>query len=230
MTIVIVIVPRLPPATDGVGDYSLLLAQELYRKFGVKTHFLVCDPDGESQTQIDGFLISQLAASTTSDLIRCLQNIDSQHVFLHYVGYGYQKWGCPTWLIKGMIQWRSQSPNVQLTTMFHELYALPGQKPWKHNFWNSSIQKNLAEKIARLSDHTITSRQAYAETIDRFRLGLESKTPFFPVFSTVGEPQFVTPWEERSPHLVIFGQALNKRRAYEESSHSLESICIQFGI
>ena len=41
---IIQIVPKLPPAIDGLGDYALNIARQLYKDFGVKTHFVVGDP------------------------------------------------------------------------------------------------------------------------------------------------------------------------------------------
>jgi hypothetical protein len=226
------IVPRLPPSIDGVGDYSLYLAQNLRQQFGLNTRFIVCDPACLSPSQIDGFPVSKLSHASSVELLDCLKehSSESSQIFLHYVGYGYAKWGCPDWLLKALSIWCTQLPDTLLVTMFHELYAFPGRKPWKHQFWNSFVQKSLASKLARLSTHTVTSSQAYAKTIDTFRGDVNSSTPFFPVFSTVGEAKSLNTWADRLPQLVIFGQALNKRRAYEESWTALESICQQFGI
>ncbi len=230
MSIIFTIVPRLPPSTCGVGDYALYLAQKLRQNFGIKTQFIVCDPNWSSQPEIDGFPILKLSAPTTSNLVRCLQEGDCSQLFVHYVGYGYARWGCPDWLLKALSTWRARSPKAQLITMFHELYALPGNKPWKHNFWNSSSQKILTQQLIRLSDHRITSSQNYAETIDHFRSDSGLPTLFFPVFSTVGEPPLIKPWADRSSQLVIFGQALTKRRAYEERLAAIQSACEQFDI
>ena len=231
MSTVVTIVPRLPPSTDGVGDYSLYLAQKLRKQFDLKTQFIVCDPAWPFQSEVDGFSVSHLSELSTSELLRCLQNSSEfSHVFLHYVGYGYAKWGCPVWLLKALSTWRSKSSQVQLVTMFHELYALPGNKPWKHNFWNSSSQKTLAKQLVKLSDHTITSSRKYAETIDSFCPYSKSPIRFFPVFSTVGEPPLIKPWADRLSQLIIFGQASNKQRAYENSLKEIQSACKRFDI
>jgi hypothetical protein len=49
------IVPRLPPAIDGVGDYALNLARQLRQDFSIHTHFLVCDPNWNGKTELEGF-------------------------------------------------------------------------------------------------------------------------------------------------------------------------------
>ncbi len=62
---IVQIVPRLPPYTDGEGDYSLMLAEQLLEQHNLKTHFLVCRPDVYSETTIKGFPITVLPSLTT---------------------------------------------------------------------------------------------------------------------------------------------------------------------
>ena len=38
------IVPSLPPAISGVGDYAYLLAKQMRETKGIQTIFIVCDP------------------------------------------------------------------------------------------------------------------------------------------------------------------------------------------
>ena len=225
------IVPRLPPSTDGVGDYSLYLAHQLRKECNIETEFIVCDPLWNAQSEVQGFRTVHLKERSTSAFLQLLQSEHSQRtqLFLHYVGYGYARWGCPNWLLNGLKTWRSQ-PGHQLVTMFHELYTLPGRKPWKHPFWNSRIQQFITKELAQISDHSITSGQQYAEILDRFRQKPDAPTPFFPVFSTVGELSQISSWDEREPILIIFGQAINKRRAYLESQNQIQEICQRFQI
>jgi hypothetical protein len=231
MSTLFTIVPRLPPSTDGVGDYSLYLARKLQQDFGLKTHFIVCDPLWESQPEVQGFRATHLKERSTSALLQLLQTDfpETKQLFLHYVGYGYARWGCPNWLLNALKTWRSQSGH-QLVTMFHELYTLPGKQPWKHPFWNSHVQQSITKQLAQISGHSITSGQQYAEILDRFRVNPDNPTPYFPVFSTVGELTQVPSWDDREPILIIFGQAINKRRAYTESQEQLQSICQRFQI
>jgi hypothetical protein len=35
------IIPRLPPAIDGVGDYALSLARQLRHDYDIDTHFII---------------------------------------------------------------------------------------------------------------------------------------------------------------------------------------------
>ncbi|MHC5830485.1 MAG: glycosyltransferase family 1 protein, partial [Nostoc sp.] len=55
------IVPRLPPAIDGVGDYALNLARQLRKDFNIQTHFIVGNPTWTGAAEIEGFPVSQIS-------------------------------------------------------------------------------------------------------------------------------------------------------------------------
>ena len=42
---IIQVVPTFPPVVSGVGDYALLLAEELRRSHNLHSRFIVGDPD-----------------------------------------------------------------------------------------------------------------------------------------------------------------------------------------
>src|ERR1035437_1050608 len=126
---IIQIVPFLPPSLSGVGDYAVLLARQMRKEHDVNTVFLVCDPnwkpedgrrtadDGRRTSDLrpltsglwlDDFPVYQLKKQNAVELLRVL----SQHgmpatVLLHFVGYGYQKRGCPVWLVRALREWKS---------------------------------------------------------------------------------------------------------------------------
>jgi hypothetical protein len=226
------IVPRLPSSIDGVGDYALHLARSLREQWKIETEFIVCDPNWSVQSEVQGFRVSHLKERSTSDLLQLIQTHHAQttQLFLHYVGYGYARWGAPRWLINGLEIWRSNSSDRQLVTMFHEIYAVPGHKPWRHPFWNSHLQRSLSTKLAQVSDHVLTSSENYAALLDTFRSKHHAPTPYLPVFSTVGEPIEILDWKDREPILVIFGNTSVKHRIYRENQAQLPAICEEFQI
>ena len=71
-------------------------------------------------------------------------------VILHYVGYGYEKRGCPLWLIRGLESWKRNHRVHRLLVIFHELYA--AGSPWQSSFWNSPVQRWITGRLARLAD------------------------------------------------------------------------------
>lgn len=223
------IVPRLPPATDGVGDYALNLAHQLRQDFEIKTHFIVGDRTWHKLEKLESFLISQINDQSSQALAFLLSQLSIDKVLLHYVGYGYAQRGCPVWLIDGLKLWHEQQPERKLVTMFHEVYA-SSNKPWHSSFWLSPVQKKLASRLAKLSDRILTSKQLYADILSTLSQGKHLEIEAIPVFSNIGEPQQIPPLSERQPWLVIFGGQNNRKRAYIESCSKISSICQILGI
>ncbi len=222
LTAIVQIVPKLPPVIDGVGDYALNLAQQLYKDFGIRTHFIIGDSTWTGGAVIEGLPVSQVAECSATALLASLSNLCPTVVLLHYVGYGYAKRGCPFWLVEGLERWRNGGGRL-LVTMFHELYA--SGPPWTSSFWLSPLQRNLAVRLANLSDRCLTSRQGYAKSLHQLSRGKQTQIPALPVFSNIGEPEQVLPLAERTRRLVVFGGRSNRLRVYQESLAALELAC-----
>ena len=218
------IVPRLPPETNGVGDYALNLARQIRKDFDIETHFVVGDPDWQGEETIEGFCVSKVADRSAKELLSLLENNSSATVLLHYVGYGYAQRGCPIWLVEGLQNWCKQYSPKKLVTMFHEVYA-SSNKPWHSSFWLSPLQRNITACLAQLSNRIITSKQLYADIISRISEGKHQNITTLPVFSNIGEPTQVRQLSERKPWLVVFGGREKRRRVYKESKDQLNFIC-----
>src|SRR5258708_4405092 len=148
MTRIIQIVPRLPPSISGVGDYAFLLAGELRRAHGIETTFVVGDPDWKNaenlkaemlktEFELDGFKVFCVNERRAEELLRLLSQPETPStVLLQYVGYGFEKRGCPAWLVNALREWKhgAASEIRALVTMFHELYARRGAV-WTSSFW-----------------------------------------------------------------------------------------------
>ncbi|OUL30807.1 hypothetical protein BV375_13435 [Nostoc sp. 106C] len=83
---VISIVPRLPPAINGVGDYALNLACELRTNFNIQTHFIVDNPTWVGAAKIEGFPISEISNRSFDVLLTLLSGDRTSSILLHYVG------------------------------------------------------------------------------------------------------------------------------------------------
>ncbi|OKH40425.1 hypothetical protein NIES2119_02035 [[Phormidium ambiguum] IAM M-71] len=224
------LVPYLPPAIDGVGDYALNLAMQLRKDFGMKTDFIIGNPTNISIPNIDGFPINQVEIHSAKNLLSLLPKNypEASTVLLHYVGYGYAKRGCPIWLIDALEKWRKANVNSFLVTMFHEVYATG--PVWSSSFWLSPLQKNLAVRLSRLSDRCLTSKQGYAQMLRELSGGKQNQIPALPVFSNIGEPESVPPLTTRPPRLIIFGSSSNRQRVYQRSGRALEKTCQELEI
>ena len=225
---IIQIVPRLPPAIDGVGDYAYLLARQIRQDFGIQTHFVVSDPDWSGSSDLDGFPVSQLGRRSVSDLHSVLKYESSAIILLHYVGYGYAKRGCPTWLVNALKQRHASNSNARLVTMFHEVYA--SGSPWTSSFWLLPLQKNLISRLTRLSNVCFTNRQEYAKRLQCLNGRKTFQATVLPVFSTIGELSQVSLLTERSKRLVIFGSRNARLWVYEQCLSALNQICVDLDI
>jgi hypothetical protein len=229
LTNVYSIVPRLPPAIDGVGDYALNLARQLRKDFNIQTHFIVGNPTWSGESEIEGFAVSQIRDRTANNLVELLSGDRTSPILLHYVGYGYAQRGCPVWLVDGLQRWKSSFPNRLLVTMFHELYA--SGAPWTSSFWLSSLQKNLAARLTKLSDRCITSKQLYADMISQLSQGKHQQVPALPVFSNIGEPEKPPlALSHRQQQLVVFGGIAKRTRVYQDCQTTLEYVCHSLNI
>ena len=215
------IITRLPPAIDVVGDYGLKVALELREHHNLDTKFIVGDPTWDGKASINGFEVEKVRERNSQSLIKALDS--SERVLLHYVGYGYARRGCPTWLIAGLETWYKKLPEANLVTMFHELYA--NGAIWSSAFWTSPLQQSLFKRLVRLSDRSITSREEYKIKISQVMAGKHSQVDQLPVFSTVGELSQPIPLRQRQRRLVIFGSASWRCYAYRRSLAHLERIC-----
>ncbi|MBY0516456.1 MAG: hypothetical protein K2P81_06085 [Bacteriovoracaceae bacterium] len=217
---ILIIVPRLPPSINGVGDYALELAKRINQDHSQLFEFLVSDPSWKGENLISGFPVHKLESRDQTSLNGFLKPYSS--VFLHYVGYGYAKRGSPVWLVKGLGHWLNQNPSRRLYTMFHELYAFG--PVWTSQFWTSPLQKQLAQKLMLMSTKCATSKQGYAEKIEKLSKGKHTNILVSPVFSNIGEPQERLPYIERDSNLIIFGSPGPKNRIYEQSMAGVEKI------
>lgn len=200
---IVQIVPHLPPPFEGLGGSALALAGILAKRFGIDTSFV------EART---------LAAPRAAALISALEAA-ADRALLHYANYGYERRGCPAWLIEGLAGWRRRRAGRRLITLFHEVYA--SGPPWRSSFWLHPIQRRLAAAVIRGSDGLATPLPLYAGLLRPWAAGREVLV--MPVFSNVGEPATVPCLAERARRLVVFGGAGVRQRAYASFLPALAS-------
>jgi len=216
MTIV-QLVPWLPPALEGVGSYAAALGRAL-AELGIGSRYLVGDP-GWGSGELAGERVRERRAAA---LARQLAASGAATVLVHYVNYGYQRRGCPSWVVGGLRRWRAGAHGRRLVTYFHEVFATG--PPWRSSFWLSPLQRRLAMRLLRASDGAATSLALYGRMLARLRPAADVWVT--PVFSTVGEPAAVPPPAERRPRaMLVFGGAGNRRRAYGELRPALAAAC-----
>jgi hypothetical protein len=227
MKTILSLVPRLPPAIDGVGDYALLLSQNLADRHQIFTQFINCDPIESESKDPSQIQLTQRSTDALLTILDGFDNIDT--LFLHYVGYGYAKRGCPLWLLAALSKWRNSRSSRRLVIMFHEVYA-SSNLPWNSQFWTSPIQKQIAKDLVILCDRVITNSQIFAHTISKLSSKHDGKILSLPIFSNIGECPIPIPLKERQHWLVTFGNSGFRKSIYTNSLEQVTIICQQLGI
>ena len=226
------IVPALPPAFSGVGDFAMLLARELLARHGVSGRFVVGDPAWNAPAAVAPFPAAAVAARSTAALrasLDALPRAPDDAVLLHYVGYGYANRGCPFWLVEALERWkRAAAPASRLLVLFHETFA--SGPVWSSAFWTRPFQRSLAARLARLADaRRITTTVGRGELSGTFRRGETLPATVAPVFSNVGEPAAPPPPVAREQQVVVFGSRPVRAAVYANAG-ALVAFCARHGI
>ncbi|MEO1403552.1 MAG: hypothetical protein AAFV72_20220 [Cyanobacteria bacterium J06635_1] len=218
------IVPRLPPYSDGVGDYARLLAQQLSKVHNLETEFVAFRPGTKTPSKVDGFCTYRVFNHTAPALLAKLPN-DISGMILHYSNYPYLqgKLDAPLWLVDALKTLVEQL-SIPLVVMFHELPTLK----WKQIRILNPIQSRVSRRLCQIASTVVTDSHHF-----KTQLAQWTDTPIacIPDFSTIGEPQpgEILPLDSRQRRVVIFGGS-DRRRVYKHSLENLLKTCQALGI
>lgn len=201
---VLQIVPRLRPSVCGVGDYAVSIAQEMRKRHGIETRFLVGDPAWSHGSEVEGFAVDRVSDRTSGALAAAVRRSECEAVIVQYSAYGFQKRGAPLWLVRGLATAR----HPQVLAMFHELYATG--PVCSSAFWLSPLMRWIARRLAELSKYVYVSRAAAARW-----LGGDNIT-VLPIFSSLGEIECPAPLRQRPNHLALFAYQAGTNAWYWE--------------
>lgn len=146
------IVPALPPAMDGVGDYGLCLARAFRARHGVETVFVCGNPSWLGPGVLDGFSVHAVGVVPERRFPALLRDLAPAGavILLNFVGSGYDRNSCPHWLLRGLQDWKRRTPTARLVTMYHESYS--EGPPWTRSFWTNPFQRRICRHLALISD------------------------------------------------------------------------------
>ena len=169
------IVPALPPQISDVGDYALRLALHLQQSFGVQSRFIVCDPEWNGPSRVEGFVVRRLRLRSEAGIWGFLASSKEKDatVLLHYAGNAYDKLGVPLWLYRGIKSWleeqteRSATGQGRLCTVFHELWESPSQ-PWKIEYYLRKLQISLVKGFHLRSKVSVASTRRMRQALEDF--------------------------------------------------------------
>lgn len=220
---IVKIVPRLPPHTDGVGDYSIQLASQLLNAHGIATQFLVFQQGIETEPIVAGFPATGIPDHTPEALFSVLPG-DIEGIILHYSNYPYlrNKWDAPFWLATAL-EMAVKQRNIKLIVMFHEL---PMLKFKTLNFLHP-IQSLVSRRLAKIATTVITDSARFQAVLERW---LQHPITCIPDFSTIGEPDNgVPPLSDRTRRTIVFGGS-DRHRVYKYYLKELLYSCQVLGI
>ena len=223
------IVPNLPPALDGVGDYAYLLAGNLRCEHGIGAAFIVADSSWERPNNWCNAPVIKISEHSVSAMLNALKELPAEcrKVIFHYVGYGYALKGAPFWIEKGIRAWKQKFPEKILLTFFHEIAA--GGYPWQSSFWLRPFQENIAKNIARSSNFCLTSHSLNATWLNRLVPEQKDRIGILPIPSNIGELNSCKAFQIRRPRMIVFGTS-GRRRAVYSHKKTLEDLVSQFEI
>lgn len=212
--------PELPPEIGGVAGYAELLAGALV-PHGFETLFLAPSKPGRAGRQ------SLLEVEPRPDaLAATLRQVAAERhphaLVLHYVGYGFDRRGCPAWLVEGLERAAAAPP---LLTIFHETWI--GGPPWTHRFWLLPRQRDMVRRLARLSRRCVVTNPAAATALRALVPEAAARIRVLPSPSTLGEPARSTWPPERQPRVAVLGLPAVRNRVYTAGREALLRFCEQ---
>lgn len=219
---IVQVVPRLPPYTDGVGDYSLRLAEQLLKVHNITTQFIVFQQGIEIEPVINGFPATVLPAHSSNTFLSVLLG-EIEGIILHYSNYPYLhgKFDAPFWLVKALIAAMKWQP-LKLVVMFHELPIL---KFGAIHFLNP-IGSLVSRRLAKIATAVLTDSARFQTVLSRW---LQHPVICIPDFSTIGEPDRVPLLAERDRRMIVFGGS-DRHNVYKNYLKHLLDSCKILGI
>jgi hypothetical protein len=223
------IAPELPPTVGGVADYTAILSRRLVEVSDRDVEPVLVHAGRESTDAINvDFPVVDLSGEcSASALAEAVHDLEGETrrtvVLLEYSNYGYAARGLPFWLLRGL-RLACGREKIPLVVMVHELYATG--RPWEREFWYSMPQRFILTQLARLADEVITNQQEAVTWLEQRRGAEESTVQFQPVFSNVGEPRKLPPFEQRGPRAVVFGG--KKRLIYRDNQRMINELVEEY--
>lgn len=222
------LVPQLPPALDGVGDFVQRLAQEWPDQTDAPWKYMVCAGAQATRELWPDTETAEVVAAPEG-LADGLEHGKCTTAVLHYSAYGFDRRGCPSWLPRGLAIWKGRQPDRRVAVMFHELY--PNASPWQKAFWFRPLSKRVIAALVRMADRWITSCPEYEMKLVREFGASPAQGCVIPIGSSFIPAEreiFRPPWPlsgGRKLRIVIFGMPLTRMWTLLSHRHLLKRLC-----
>lgn len=214
---ILMILPQLPPAVCGVGDYTTRLLNE----WGEPDRFRFVLLRGLQETlQLQPKLRAVTVTPSSGELLKVLRSNQDCDVWVQYIPFGLQRKGCPLWVIDALCKWRSEVGEAsKLVVMFHELWSI--QPWWKPQGLIQWLHKQGVSKLLKITDGVFTNTEGYAEWIKK--LDADKEVTVVPVGSNF-EPVADRQIEREKGLYVLFGRQGTRIHALREFGAELKKL------
>ena len=208
---VIHISPTLPPIVNGLGDFCKILAKNLECDGFIENIFLVRTACSD-QTEHNVYTFQ----SSTFYEILSAQKADV--IILHYVGYAYNRYALPFYLLSGL-QRLKRKFKCRLLVFFHEIYS-SSSSFLKLPFYTEWLQRLIIRKLMTIADKAFTNCSRYRVLLDEImgRRTQENLVECTGIFSNIPEDLFNANVSKEEKTLVVFGSCNNRRLVYRNRS------------
>lgn len=199
---VVKILPHLPPAACGVADHATAVGAELDGTGVINVRYVGVNSGDDVSTNSDSLVLKQKTSAELLDVLRLMNPPRSACIALHYSAYSLGKRGVCFWVPRALGQFKVERPDIQLMTMFHELWS-PAPLLSKSG-WVVPLQKLAIRSLAQISDIVRTNRVEYKRQLEKICPDLIGKVRVKNICSNFGEPNTIPPICERKRQIVIF--------------------------
>lgn len=212
---IIQLIPKLQTYGDGIGDYSLKLAEELLKKHGIFTQFLGYDRQIQTVTEIKNFPATVIVDRTPKTFLSLLpKKFDG--IILHYNFVSAVD--IALWLLKAL-QAAKKIYRFKLVIMFHELTLTEIVTPFKIFH---PLHFYAAQGIAKIADSILTNNASSQKILATW---IKQPVNCIPVISSVGEPETVPVLQKRDRHIIVFGSVYTRPQVYQKFRQDLIRSC-----
>lgn len=182
------IAAALPPALDGIGDYTARIAAELAHSATVTVLTAQADPE-----PIPGVVVETVFAAdhprSVWNIARCIEADPPDWVLLQYNPFSFGRWGRNLHLPLVLRRIKRLCPGVRIAVMVHETFV-PFGVNWKFRVMTLWQRPQFA-LISRTADVLFFSVEAWAKTFEKkfpgkpvIHLPVGSNIPHVPISRT----------------------------------------------
>jgi hypothetical protein len=153
--------------------------------------------------------------STFYDIL-CEQKPDV--IIVHYVGYAYNRYALPFYLISALRQFK-QRFKCRLLVFFHEIYSW-STSLLKLPFYTEWIQRYIVRRLVTIADKSFTNCAPYRALLNEI-MGEDQRQHMIEctgIFSNIPDDLFNASVSKDEKTLVVFGSLHNRQSVYRNKS------------